>query len=59
LEIEVEPGAINAIVGNGIALGRPVEAVQSTPPLAGEQPAPKNGSVTPEKPSEAVPTPAK
>ena len=59
LEIEVEAGAIRAIVGNGIALGRPVEAVQSTPPLAGEQPKPKNGSVTPEKPAEAVPSPAK
>jgi YegS/Rv2252/BmrU family lipid kinase len=52
LEIEVVPGAISVVVGNGSALGRPVEAVQSTPPLAGEQPAPKNGSLTPEKAGE-------
>ena len=52
LEIEVVPGAISVVVGNGTALGRPVEAVQSTPPLAGEQPAPKNGSLTPEKAGE-------
>ena len=49
LEIEVIPGAISAIVGNGMALSRPVEAVQSAPPLAGEQAAPKNGSHIPEK----------
>jgi YegS/Rv2252/BmrU family lipid kinase len=54
LEIEVVPAAISAIVGNGIALSRPVEAVQSTPPLAGEQPPPKNGSVTPEKSGEVA-----
>jgi YegS/Rv2252/BmrU family lipid kinase len=59
LEIEVEAGAVSAIVGNGIALSRPVEAVQSTPPLAGDQPAPKNGSVTAEKPGEEVSAPAK
>jgi YegS/Rv2252/BmrU family lipid kinase len=52
LEIEIVPGAISAVVGNGIALSRPVEAVQSTPPLVGEQPAPKNGNLTPEKPGE-------
>jgi len=56
LEIEVIPGAITAIVGNGIALSRPVEAVQSTPPLSGEQQVPKNGSATPEKAAEAAPT---
>ena len=59
LEIEIVPGALSAIVGNGIGLGRPVEAVQSTPPLVGEQPAPKNGNTAPVKPGEETPVPAK
>jgi diacylglycerol kinase (ATP) len=37
LEIELIPRAINAIVGNGMALTLPVEAVPSVPPLAGPQ----------------------
>ncbi len=55
LEIDVVLGGIRAIVGNGMALGRPVEAVHSTPPLAGEQPAAKNGSHVPEKASDEAP----
>jgi len=39
LEIEIIPRAINAVVGNGMALTLPVEAVPSVPPLAGPQPA--------------------
>ena len=42
LEIELIPRAINAIVGNGMALSLPVESVPSVPPLAGPQPAPAN-----------------
>jgi diacylglycerol kinase (ATP) len=38
LEIEVLPRAINAVVGDGVALTLPVEAVASVPPLAGKQP---------------------
>jgi diacylglycerol kinase (ATP) len=38
LEIDVMPAAINAVVGNGVALTLPVEAVASVPPLAGKQP---------------------
>ena len=37
LEIEIIPRAINAILGNGIALSLPVEAVPSVPPLSGPQ----------------------
>jgi len=39
LEIEVIPRALNAIVGNGMALSLPVESVPSVPPLAGPEPA--------------------
>jgi diacylglycerol kinase (ATP) len=39
LEIEVLPRALKAIVGNGIALSLPVEAVPAVPPLAGPEPA--------------------
>ena len=36
-EIEVVPHALSVIVGKGIGLSLPVEAVPSTPPLSGEQ----------------------
>jgi YegS/Rv2252/BmrU family lipid kinase len=39
LEIEILPRALNAIVGSGMALTLPVEAVPAVPPLAGPQPA--------------------
>jgi len=55
LEIEVVHDALIAIVGQGSALSLPVEAVASTPPLAGEQAAPKNGNIMPEKATDAVP----
>jgi diacylglycerol kinase family enzyme len=38
LEIDVMEGAIHAVVGDGVALTLPVEAVPSVPPLAGSQP---------------------
>ena len=38
-EIEVVPGMLSAVVGKGIGLTLPVEAVPSVPPLAGPQPA--------------------
>ncbi len=57
LEIEIEPQALNAIVGKGIALTLPVEAVQSAPPLAGEQGTPKNGkdAATPQPAADVKP----
>ncbi|MEP7357134.1 MAG: YegS/Rv2252/BmrU family lipid kinase [Anaerolineales bacterium] len=55
LEIEVVREALIAIVGKGAALAVPVEAVESTPPLAGVQAAPKNGNLTPEKAADPAP----
>lgn len=40
LEIEVKPRALNMVVGKGVALSLPVEAVPSVPPLSGPQPEP-------------------
>lgn len=36
-EIDVVPGALSAVVGKGLALTLPVEAVPSVPPLSGPQ----------------------
>jgi diacylglycerol kinase family enzyme len=44
LEIEVIPQALSIVVGKGIALTFPVEAVPSVPPLAGPQADAGNGS---------------
>lgn len=38
LEIEVLPQALHMVVGKGVALNLPVEAVASVPPLTGAQP---------------------
>ncbi|MDQ6766237.1 MAG: diacylglycerol kinase family lipid kinase [Candidatus Eremiobacteraeota bacterium] len=38
LNVEVVPQALSMIVGKGIALNVPIEAVQSVPPLSGPQP---------------------
>jgi len=61
LEIELIPRAINAIVGNGMALSLPVEAVPSVPPLAGPQPVPDNSetAMEPEPDKAAAKAPAK
>ncbi len=38
LEVEVVPGALRMVVGKGVALSLPVEAVPAVPPLSGPQP---------------------
>jgi diacylglycerol kinase (ATP) len=58
LKIEVMPGCLSAIVGKGIALTLPVEAVQSAPELAGQQPPARNGPAMPEETSDAAPVEA-
>lgn len=37
-DIDVVPGALSAVVGKGVALSLPVDAVTAAPPLAGPQP---------------------
>jgi hypothetical protein len=44
LDIEILPLALKLVVGKGVALNLPVEAVQSVPPLSGPQPVPPNGN---------------
>ncbi len=45
LEIGIVPQALSMIVGNGFALGLPVESVPAVPPVSGPQPEkPTNGS---------------
>ncbi|MGB8644805.1 MAG: diacylglycerol kinase family protein [Anaerolineae bacterium] len=43
LNIEIIPQGLSVVVGNGIGLNLPVEAVQSVPPLSGPQPPSPNG----------------
>jgi diacylglycerol kinase (ATP) len=43
-EIEVVSGALSAIVGKGIGLTLPVEAISAVPPVAGPQPTPVAGN---------------
>lgn len=45
LEIEVIRQGLTMVVGKGLGLNLPVEAVQSVPPLSGPQAAPTNGKV--------------
>lgn len=44
LKVEVVPQALSVIVGKGVALDLPVEAVASVPPLSGPQPKSRNGN---------------
>jgi len=44
LNVEVVPQALSMIVGKGVALNMPIEAVQSVPPLSGPQPKSSNGN---------------
>lgn len=44
LDIEILPQALKLVVGKGVALNLPVEAVQSVPPLSGPQPVVSNGN---------------
>ncbi len=46
LDIELVPQALSMIVGKGVGLTLPVEAVPSVPPLAGEQPRASNARET-------------
>jgi len=56
LKIELVPGALTMIVGQGAALTWPVDAVTAAPPLSGAQTAPKNGHTAPtETPTETAP----
>ena len=44
LKVDVVPQALSVIVGKGVALNLPVEAVQSVPPLSGPQPKSRSGN---------------
>jgi len=44
LSVEVVPQALSIVVGKGIALNLPVEAVQSVPSLSGPQPKSRDGN---------------
>ncbi len=44
LKLEVMPQALSMIVGKGIALNLPIDAVQSVPPLSGPQPKSSRGN---------------
>lgn len=47
LKVEVMPQALSMIVGKGVSLNLPVEAVHSVPPLSGPQPKPSDGNGVP------------
>lgn len=59
LDIELLPQALKMVVGKGIGLNLPVDAVQSVPPLTGPQPEPPkgNGATKPEHKPEQEPEP--
>ena len=56
LDIEIVPKALSVVVGQGIALSMPVEAVPSVPPLSGPQSSNGNGSREPGTPRDAETT---